>query len=120
MRPCRFVCRASTVLCSALDLTPTRPVACAHRVIREDSVITIAQVNTRCTIRDADWEYRVNMIAVTSIPSLLPSSHCDFCSRTRPKLVLCARVVAFSSAPASSKSLRLRRCCYRIAALFRI
>ena len=49
-----------TKIHSALDLTPTRPVSCEHRVIREDSVITIARINTRCTSRDADWEYRVN------------------------------------------------------------
>ena len=38
---------------NALDLTFTRPVSCAHRVVREDSLVTIAQVDTRATSRDA-------------------------------------------------------------------
>ena len=111
----------STELCSALDLTPTRPVSCAHRVLREDSIIRIAQVNTRCTLRDADWKYLVNADTdVTNFASLLPPSRCDSRSSTSPTLVPCASIVALSSAPASSKSSRSRRFCCRIAALFRI
>ena len=57
----RFCTRDSAALCvaprielySALDLTLTRLVLCAHRVIQEDLVITIAQVNTCCSSRDA-------------------------------------------------------------------
>ena len=41
-----------TELYSALDLTSTRPVSCAHRVVREDSLVTIAQVDTCATSRD--------------------------------------------------------------------
>ena len=38
---------------SALDLTSTRPVSCAHRGIREYLLVTNAQVDTRATSRDA-------------------------------------------------------------------
>ena len=38
---------------SALDLTSTRPVLCAHRVIQNYLVLTIVQVNTRATSRNA-------------------------------------------------------------------
>ena len=43
----------STKSQSALDLTPTGRVSCAHRGIREDSLANIAQVDTRATVRDA-------------------------------------------------------------------
>ena len=38
---------------SALDLTPTRLVSCAHRGVLDGSLAMIAQVDTRATARDA-------------------------------------------------------------------
>ena len=78
---------------------PPHALSCVHRLIREDSVITIEQVNTLCTSRDADWKYRVNMTNVRSLASLLPSSRCNSCNSTSSTLVPCSRVVALSSAP---------------------
>ena len=42
-----------TELNSEIDLTCTRPVSCAHQDVRENSLVTIAQVDTRATSRDA-------------------------------------------------------------------
>ena len=60
---------------SALDLTPTRPVSCAHRVIREGLLAKIAQVNTRATLRNAH-EYnssrtQLNQYLILNLSSLL-------------------------------------------------